>query len=113
RRGALGDGRRGRSPPHVRLRPRAVAELLPVAHLGCADAESLLRLPRSVGGPAAALVEAARARVLLEDPEQRDVVLRGELGLRGLDQRAPRAGRPGLRLDVDRVQLAQAVLVAA
>ena len=105
---------RAPSPPHLRAKRRARSrELLAVAHLGRAHAPALLRLARAVGRPAGALVERPRARVVLEHPERRDRVLRAQLLLRALDQRAARAGRPRLRLDVDRVQLAEAPLVAA
>src|SRR5205085_71698 len=83
-----------------------------VAHLGRAHAEPLLGLARTVGRPARTLVEAARPRVVLEHPKKGRVVLRRELLLGRRHQQAARARRPGVGLDVDRIQLADRVLVA-
>src|SRR3954452_23965098 len=84
------------SPPRPRSlrRARSRREALPVADLGSAHAPARLCLALAVGGPAGALVEAARARVLLEHPERHLLVLAAQLLLRALDQRAAGARRP-------------------
>src|SRR5207244_4926891 len=72
-------------------------------------AEPLERPRRAVGAPAGGLVEAARARVVPERPE--DPVLPGlrELLLRTRQQRAAGSDTPARGVDVEAVQLAEPV----
>ena len=105
--------RRGPRPARATTRRPRGRQPLAVAHLRRVDAPALLGLAPAVGGPAGALVEEPRARVVLQHPERRLVVVAAKLGFRSLDQRAPGARRPVLGIDVDRVQLADPVLVAA
>src|SRR5581483_7395274 len=81
----------------------------PVPHLGDANAEELVLLAGAVDVPALALVEAARARVVLEHPQEG---LRAALFPQLFDRRSheSRAGAapPRLRQRVDRAQLARA-----
>src|SRR5689334_757194 len=66
--------------------------------------------PRAVEAPALALVEAARARVVLEHPEDRvAAAARTQLVDAGLHQRRSCGAPPRLRLDIDRVELAVGV----
>src|SRR5439155_23710646 len=92
---------------------RRAAEPLAVADLRRGDAPALLGLARAVLTPPGGLVEASRARVVLEHPQRRLVVVLGQPLLATLQQYAAGAGRPGGGKDVDGVQLADPPLVAA
>jgi hypothetical protein len=76
-----------------------------VAHLGDLDAEEGVGLAAAVGRPALALVEAPRARVVVEHPEDRDRVGRQQRLPRDRHQRRAGAAPPRLRQHVDGVEL--------
>jgi hypothetical protein len=70
------------------------------------------RLLRLAGDPALAFVEPARARVVGEDVQRRDVEARPQLLFAALDQGGPEARALRLWENVDRVQLAHLRLLA-
>src|SRR3954447_34738 len=92
---------------------RRSREPLAVTHLGRPDAPARFRLPAAVERPPGALVEATRARVVLQHPQRHLLVLARQLLLGALDQRTPGSRRPVVGVDIDRIELADPTLVAA
>src|SRR5205814_2186152 len=94
--------------PDLRAR-RRLAQPLGVADDRRAHPEALEGPGRTVHAPARRLVEAARARVVLERPENRVVPRPCQLVLGACEEGPACALAPAIRVDVETVQLAEAV----